>query len=217
MEKLCPTCGCVNSIIARFCEQCNYKFEVLGSIVDAARNDSIFTIQANTVAASIPVEGERKSVSALFVDIKSSVELMADIDAEEAQNIVDPALEIMGDAVLFYDGFVVQTQGDGVFALFGAPIAYEDHARRATYAAIEMRRALRAYALLLERNKQQGLQVRIGINTGDVVLRTLKTGGRLEYNTIGHTINLAARLQSSAQPGSIVISDSTRRTRRGLF
>jgi class 3 adenylate cyclase/tetratricopeptide (TPR) repeat protein len=165
----------------------------------------------------IPAEGERKTVSALFVDIKSSVELMASIDAEDAQDIIDPALEIMVDAVLFYDGYVVQTLGDGVFALFGAPVAYGDHARRATYAAIEMQRVLRSYASSLERQGKQSLEARIGINTGDVVLRTLNAGGRLEYNPIGHTINIAARLQSSARPGSIAISDSTRRLVEGYF
>ena len=217
MEKLCPSCGCANSIIARVCERCNFRFVVYRSVEDAALESSSFTVQLDKSATQIPAEGERKTVSALFVDIKSSVELMANIDAEDAQIIIDPALQIMVDAVLFYDGYVVQTLGDGVFALFGAPIAYEDHARRATYAAIEMQRTLRSYAVWLERQGKRGLEARIGINTGDVVLRTLNTGGRLEYNPIGHTINLAARLQSAANPGSIAISDSTRRLVEGYF
>ena len=214
---MCPRCGSTNSIIARICERCNLKFGDYGSVEDAARESSSFTVRLDKSAMQIPAEGERKTVSALFADIKSSVELMANIDAEDAQLIIDPALQIMMDAVLFYDGYVVQTLGDGVFALFGAPIAYEDHARRATYAAIEMQRALRSYAVWLERQGKRGLEARIGINTGDVVLRTINTGGRLEYNPIGHTINLAARLQSAAPPGSIAISDSTRRLVEGYF
>jgi class 3 adenylate cyclase/tetratricopeptide (TPR) repeat protein len=217
MEKLCPSCDCINSLFARFCEQCNHKFSTFGTVVDAAREASAFTVRLNKQPLSIPVEGERKTVTAVFVDIKSSVELMANMDAEEAQNIVDPALQIMLDATLFYDGYVVHTLGDGILAMFGAPIAFEDHARRATYAAIEMQRALRSYALQLVRQGKPGLEVRVGINTGEAVLRALNTGGRLEYNPIGHTINLAARLQTMADSGSVVISDSTRRLVEGYF
>ncbi len=217
MEKTCPKCGWANSIIARFCERCDLRFDDFGSVGDAARESSSFTVRLDKSATQIPAEGEHKTVSALFADIKGSVELMANIDAEDAQLIIDPALQIMVDAVLFYDGYVVQTLGDGVFALFGAPVASEDHARRATYAAIEMQKALRSYAAWLERQGKRGLNARVGINTGDVVLRTLNTGGRPEYNPIGHTINLAARLQSSAPSGSIAISDSTRRLVEGYF
>ncbi len=217
MEKLCPKCGHANSVIARFCEQCKFKFRVYGSADDAAQEASTFTVLLDRSAVQIPTERERKTVSALFADITSSVELIANIDAEDAQNIIDPALQIMVDAVLFYNGYVVQTLGDGVFALFGAPVAYEDHARRAIYAAIEMQRALRSYALWLEQQGKHKLEARVGINTGDVVLRALNTGDRLEYSPIGHTINLAARLQSLAPPGSIAISDSTRRLVEGYF
>jgi class 3 adenylate cyclase/predicted ATPase len=217
MEKICPKCGSPNSIIARVCERCDLEFDHYASVDDAARESSSFTVRLNKSVTQIPAEGERKTVSALFADIKSSVELMANIDAEDALRIIDPALQIMVKAILFYDGHVVRTLGDGIFALFGAPVAYEDHARRATYAAIEMQRALRSYAVWLERQGKRGLEVRIGINTGEVVLRTLNTGGHLEYNPIGHTINLASRLQSLAPPGSIAISDSTRRLVEGYF
>ena len=216
MEKSCPRCGCVNSIIARFCDGCAFRFSDADSVGDAFGEASTFTVKLDK-SASVPSEGERKTVSAMFADIKSSVELMASIDAEDAQAIVDPALQIMVDAVQFYDGYVVQILGDGVFALFGAPVAYEDHARRATYAAIEMQRALRSYGSWLERQGKPRIAVRVGVNSGDVVLRTLNTGGRLEYMAIGHTINLAARLQSVAAPGSIAISDATRRLVEGYF
>lgn len=216
MERLCPICGFANSVIARFCQQCNTHFQSYGP-GEAAGEARGLTFWMDKPGVEAPPENERKTVTALFVDIKSSVELMANIDAEEAQSIVDPALQVMVDAVLFYDGYVVQILGDGVFALFGAPVAYEDHARRATYAAIEMQKALRAYALWLERRGARSLEARIGVESGEVVLRTLHTGGRLEYNPIGHTINLAARLQSAARPGSILIGDSTRRLVEGYF
>jgi class 3 adenylate cyclase/predicted ATPase len=206
----------VNSIIARFCDRCGHQFAEEQSVGDAFGEASTFTVKLDK-SASVPSEGERKTVSAMFADIKSSVELMASIDAEDAQAIVDPALQIMVDAVQFYDGYVVQILGDGVFALFGAPVAYEDHARRATYAAVEMQRALRSYGSWLERQGKPRIVVRVGVNSGDVVLRTLNTGGRLEYMAIGHTINLAARLQSVAEPGSITVSDATRRLVEGYF
>src|SRR5208283_3729436 len=127
MERLCPICGHANSVIARFCERCNTRFPGSGSGEDAGEVQGL-TFWMDKPGVEAPPENERKTVTALFVDIKSSVELMENIDAEEAQSIIDPALQIMVDAVLFYDGYVVQILGDGVFALFGAPIAYEDHA-----------------------------------------------------------------------------------------
>jgi class 3 adenylate cyclase len=162
-------------------------------------------------------DGERKTVTALFVDIKSSVELMIGMDAEEAQSIIDPALHLMGGALLLYDGYIVHTLGDGIFALSGAPIAYEDHARRAVYAALDLQRELKAYAHKLERQGRHRLEARIGINTGDVILRTLNTGGRAEYNPIGHTVNLAARLQTIAPATSILIGEQTRMFVDGYF
>ena len=120
-------------------------------------------------------EGERKTVTALFADIKGSTELMRDLDPEEARAIIDPLLQLMMDAVHRYDGYVVQSAGDGIFALFGAPIAHEDHPQRAVHAAIAMRDALRRRDV--DRPGRPAADVRIGINTGEVVLRLVHTGG----------------------------------------
>jgi len=132
------------------------------------------------------VEGERKTVTALFADIKGSTELMRDLDPEEARNIVDPALKLMIDAVHRYDGYVVQSTGDGIFALFGAPLAHEDHPQRALHAAIAMRDELRRRGEDLKRQGQPGVEVRIGVNTGEMVLRMVHTGGHTEYTPVGH-------------------------------
>jgi class 3 adenylate cyclase/tetratricopeptide (TPR) repeat protein len=156
-------------------------------------------------------------ITALFADLKGSTELMESLDPEEARAIIDPALRIMVDAVRRYDGYVVQSTGDGIFALFGAPAASEDHPQRALYAALQMQRELREYG---ERCRAQGRLVpeaRIGVNTGEVVVRTLETGGKLEYTPIGHTANLASRLQTVASAGSIAVSQDTRKLVEGYF
>jgi class 3 adenylate cyclase/predicted ATPase len=162
-------------------------------------------------------EGERKTVTALFADIKGSTELMRDLDPEEARAIIDPALKLMIDAVHRYDGYVVQSTGDGIFALFGAPVAHEDHPQRALHAAITTRDELRRRGEVLRMQGRAGVEVRIGVNTGAVVMRTVQTGGHTEYSPVGHVINLASRLQGVAPPDGIVVSEETRRLVEGYF
>jgi class 3 adenylate cyclase len=122
---------------------------------------------------SAVADGERKTVTALFADIKGSTELMEGLDPEEARTIVDPALKIMIEAVRHYDGYVVQSTGDGIFVLFGAPLAHEDHPQRALYAALRMQEELRRYSAKVVSEGGIPVQARIGINTGEVVVRTL--------------------------------------------
>jgi class 3 adenylate cyclase/tetratricopeptide (TPR) repeat protein len=155
-------------------------------------------------------------VTALFADIKGSTELMRDLDPEEARGIIDPVLQLMMEAVHRYDGYVAQSTGDGIFALFGAPAAHEDHPQRALHAALAMQQELRQ-AEKLKRQSQPPVEVRIGINTGEVVVRTIHTGGHSEYVPVGHVTNLASRLQTVAPAGSIVISDDTRRLVEDYF
>src|ERR1700731_364098 len=123
----------------------------------------------------------------------------------------------MIDAVHRYDGYVVQSTGDGIFALFGAPLAHEDHPQRALHAAIAIRDELRRRGEELKRQGRSGVEVRIGINTGEVVLRMVHTGGHTEYTPVGHVANLAARMQGAAPAGGIVISEDTRRLSEGYF
>jgi class 3 adenylate cyclase len=165
-------------------------------------------VNLESAGADLP-EGERKTVTALFADLKGSTELMEALDPEEARAIVDPALRIMVDAVRRYEGYVVQSTGDGIFALFGAPAAYEDHPQRALYAALQMQHELREYGRRRVAHGAHALEARIGINTGEVVVRSVETGGKVEYTPIGHTANLASRLQTVAPAGSIAVSEST--------
>ena len=157
-------------------------------------------------------------MTALFADIKGSMELIEDLDPEEARAIVDPALTLMMEAVHRYHGYVAQSTGDGIFALFGAPVAHEDHPQRALYAALRLQDELKRYAERLRAEKGLTLLARVGVNTGEVVVRTIKTDEtHTEYTPIGHSTSLAARLQALAAPGSIAISDTVRKFVDGYF
>jgi class 3 adenylate cyclase len=162
-------------------------------------------------------EGERKTVTALFADLKGSTELMRDLDPEEARAIVDPVLQLMMAAVHRYGGYVAQSTGDGIFALFGAPVAHEDHPQRALHAALAMQEELRRYADRLRAEGKIPVEARVGVNTGEVVVRTIETGGHKEYTPVGHVTNLAARMQTVAPAGSIAASEATQLLCEGYF
>jgi class 3 adenylate cyclase/predicted ATPase len=164
------------------------------------------------------LEGERKTVTALFADIKGSTELEQDLDPEDARAIIDPALKIMIDAAHRYDGYVVQSTGDGIFALFGAPVAHEDHPQRALYAALRMQEELKRYSTQLREAGNAPIDMRVGVNTGEVVVRAIRTDeSHVEYTPIGHTTNLASRLQSVAPTGSIAATVHTSKLCEGYF
>jgi class 3 adenylate cyclase/predicted ATPase len=163
-------------------------------------------------------DGERKIITALFADLKGSTALIEGLDPEEARAIIDPALQLMMDAVHRYDGYVAQALGDGIFALFGAPLAHEDHPQRALYAALRMQEAMRRYADTLRAKGSPPLLMRVGINTGEVVVRSIRKDDlHTDYVPVGHSTNLAARMEQMAAPGSIVVSAYTHRLTDGYF
>src|SRR5580704_9435340 len=216
LSNRCSRCGSDSAPGARFCADCGAALGASGSVA-AKKPDAPPILIADALAAE-NIEGERKTVTALFADIKGSMDLMEDIDPEEARAIVDPALKLMMDAVHRYDGFIVQSTGDGVFALFGAPAAHEDHPQRALYAALRMQEEMRRYAERLRADRGINLQARVGVNTGEVVVRSIQTGdGHAEYTPIGHSTGLAARLQTLANPGAVVVGESLRRLAEGYF
>ncbi len=213
LKRACPKCGFDNIATAKFCGQCAAELRKV-----SAQPETGDAVSAQKIGPAIEeIDGERKTITALFADIKGSTELMANLDPEEARAIVDPALRIMVQAVRSYAGYVVHSTGDGIFAVFGAPIAHEDHPQRAVYAALEMQKKLREHADRLAQLGKPTIEVRVGINTGEVVMRAIETGGRLEYTTIGHSANLAARIQTLAPAGSIAVSENTRRLVEGYF
>src|SRR5262245_60370606 len=163
-------------------------------------------------------DGERKTITALFADIKGSMALIEDLDPEEASGIVDPALTIMMEAVHRYEGYVVQSTGDGIFAFFGAPIAHEDHPQRALLAALRMQEDMKRYAEQLRLEKGRTVEIRVGVNTGDVVLRSIRKDDlRTEYTPISHSTSLASRMESLAPGGSVVVSEHTYKLAEGYF
>jgi class 3 adenylate cyclase/tetratricopeptide (TPR) repeat protein len=162
------------------------------------------------------LEGERKQVTVLFADLKGSMELLADRDPEEARQLLDPVLEHMMAAVHRYEGTVNQVMGDGIMALFGAPVAHEDHAVRACYAALAMQHAVGRYAE--EVRRQQGLDVliRVGLHSGEVVVRAIGNDLHMDYTAVGQTTHLAARMEQLARPGTILFTADTLRLVEGL-
>ena len=162
------------------------------------------------------LEGERKQVTVLFADIKDSTELIRDLDPEAAQQLLDPALHHMMDAVHRYEGTVNQVLGDGIMALFGAPIAHEDHALRACYAALAMQAAMREYTEEVRRTHGLELRIRVGLNSGEVVVRAIGNDLHMDYSAVGQTTHLAARMEQLATPGSIRQTAATLRLVEGL-
>jgi class 3 adenylate cyclase/tetratricopeptide (TPR) repeat protein len=151
----------------------------------------------------------------LFADLKGSMELLADRDPEEARKLLDPVLERMMEAVHRYEGTVNQVMGDGIMALFGAPLAHEDHAVRACYAALRMQESVKRYAEEVHRAAGVPLHMRVGANSGEVVVRAIGSDLHMDYTAVGQTTNLAARLEQMAMPGSILIAPETLRLAEG--
>ncbi len=219
LELVCPACKASVSPGARFCKKCGTAIgptKAAASTTVASPKSQILV--AADGAGSGAIDGERKTVTALFADIKGSTELMEDLDPEEARAIIDPALKLMIEAVRRYDGYVVQSTGDGIFALFVAPVAHEDHPQRALYAALRLQEELKRYSAKVVADGSTPIQGRVGINTGEVVVRSIQTGaGQVEYTPIGHTTNLASRMQTAAPVGSIAVSENTRKLCEGYF
>jgi predicted ATPase/class 3 adenylate cyclase len=219
-KRRCERCGFENPPGARFCAECAAPLAV--AVEQSSNASATPASSAIRVTPDYPepqsIDGERKTVTALFADIKGSMDLIEDIDPEDARAIVDPAIKLMIGAAHRYDGYIVQSTGDGIFALFGAPVAREDHPQRALYAALRMQEDVKRFAEKLRAEKGVNLQVRVGVNTGEVVVRSIRTDdAHTEYTPIGHSTSLASRLQTLAAPGSIAISETVRNLIEGYF
>jgi class 3 adenylate cyclase/predicted ATPase len=217
----CWKCGTSNAPDSKFCSECAAPLTAGGSSLSTGTKEQIpseIHIKSEQFDASSASDGERKTVTALFADIKGSMDLMEDLDPEEARAIVDPALKLMIDGAHRYGGYIVQSTGDGIFALFGAPVAYEDHPQRALYAALRMQEEMRRYSAKLRQAGELPVEARVGLNTGEVVVRSIATSdGHAEYTPIGHSTSLAARMQALAPTGSIAATDTTRKLCEGYF
>jgi class 3 adenylate cyclase/tetratricopeptide (TPR) repeat protein len=172
--------------------------------------------RGDRVLSSTALRDERKQVTVLFADTKGSMELLADRDPEEARAILDPVLELLIEAVHRYEGTVNQVMGDGIMALFGAPFAQEDHAVRASYAALRMQQSVKQYAEEVLRREGVTVRIRIGMDSGEVVVRSIVSDLGADYTAVGQTTHLAARMEQMADPGSILITGSTHELAQGF-
>jgi class 3 adenylate cyclase len=224
LNARCAACGAENEPAEKFCGECGAalagNLQAASAKAPAPSKPTAPEIHITPMmpeGADMP-EGERKTVTALFADIKGSMELIEDLDPEDAGRLVDPALKLMMDAVHRYEGYVAQSTGDGIFALFGAPIAHEDHTQRALLASLKMQEDLKRYAAKLREEGSAPIEIRVGLNTGEMVVRSVKTGEhRTEYTPIGHSTSLAARMQALAPTGSIAVSEQTQKLVEGYF
>src|SRR5690349_15779331 len=212
---VCPDCGTKVEAGSKFCDGCGAPFAIAPasqSIASRFISPDSYTPQhlaSKILTSKSAIEGERKQVTVLFADLKGSMELLADRDPEDARKLLDPVLERMMEAVHRYEGTVNQVMGDGIMALFGAPVAHEDHAVRACYAALRLQEAVRLYADQVWRTEALRIQIRVGLNSGEVVVRAIGSDLHMDYTAVGQTTHLASRVEQLAPPGSTLITSET--------
>ena len=209
LARACSNCGTTLSATAKFCHACAHP---VAAGATPARSPDSYTpkhLAEKILTSKSALEGERKQVTVLFADLKGSMELLADRDPEEARKILDPVLELMMDAVHRYEGTVNQVMGDGIMALFGAPVAHEDHAVRACYAALRMQEAVKQYAEGVRRAEGVAVKIRVGLNSGEVVVRAIGSDLHMDYTAVGQTTHLAARMEQLAEPGTALLTSAT--------
>jgi class 3 adenylate cyclase/tetratricopeptide (TPR) repeat protein len=221
----CAQCGFENPPRFKFCGDCGAPLSLPAQalfpapVLPPSPGPGSYTptyLAEKIVASRSALEGERKQVTVLFADMKGSLELLADRDPEEARQLLDPVLERMIEAVHRYEGTVNQVMGDGIMALFGAPIAHEDHAVRACYAALRMQETVTRYGDAMQRSHGVPVQIRVGLNAGEVVVRAIDSSLHMDYTAVGQTTHLAARMEQMAKPGSVLTTGETLRLAEGF-
>ncbi|MDF3886131.1 adenylate/guanylate cyclase domain-containing protein [Cupriavidus basilensis] len=240
LAQICPQCGSASSPTAKFCGACGALLADTAAVpprlsppvtplpTPALPAPILYTPphlaeriraeQAAMEAKGGDAGGERKTITALFADMAGSTALIQDLDPEEARSLIDPVVALMMEAVHHYEGYVAKSLGDGILALFGAPIAHEDHALRALFAALRMQQAMRCHSDNVRLEQGIPLQIRVGVHTGEVVVRSIRKDDlRTDYDPVGHTIHIAARMEGVATPSSILVSESTHKLAEGYF
>ena len=212
LTQTCANCGSPLRVNAKFCPSCAHPAGLASGKRERFGSPQSYTpkhLAERILTSRSALEGERKQVTVLFADLKGSMELLADRDPEEARQLLDPVLQRMMEVVHRYEGTVNQVMGDGIMALFGAPLALEDHVLRACYAGLAMQDSIKRYARELLRSQGITVQIRVGINSGDVVVRAVGSDLRMDYTAVGQTTHLAARMEQLAGPGTILLTATT--------
>jgi len=218
LGRTCPGCGTINSPGNSYCTDCG---KALVSVATSVRVPEPHDYTPKYLAERIlrgreALEGERKQVTILFADLRGSLEFLADRDPEDARRILDPVLERMMESVHRFEGTVNQVMGDGIMALFGAPLAHEDHAVRACYAALRMQDSIEALSEELRQTHGLPVRIRVGLNSGEVVVRSVGSDLRMDYTAVGQSTHLAARMEQLATPGQTLLTEYTLRMSEGF-
>src|SRR6195256_7114969 len=214
LAPACSGCGATHRPGQAFCWSCGTRISPLTSATPGSHIPRHLAERILTSKAAL--EGERKQVTILFADLKGSTELLADRDPEESRKLLDPVLDRMMEAVHYYEGTVNQVMGDGIMALFGAPLAHEDHAVRGCYAALRMQESVKRYAEEVSKSGGVPIHIRVGLNCGEVVVRSIGNDLHMDYTAVGQTTHLAARMEQLATPGSVRLTAATLRLAEGL-
>jgi class 3 adenylate cyclase len=218
LPRTCPRCDATVAPDAKFCANCGRALVDVAA-TDAPATDDAATHMRLTAAAPQPLitkmrtarlTGERKPVTALFADVVGSTALAEQMDPEDWTAMINEAFDLMSRAVFRYEGTIAQLQGDAMLAFFGAPIAHEDDPERAILAALDMVAATEEFAAELKADRGIDFRIRAGINSGPVMVGNVGSDLRYEYTALGDAVNVAARMQTAAQPGTIVITEMTR-------
>jgi class 3 adenylate cyclase len=217
LEAACATCGAGNRPTAKFCRKCRAALGGVSAAVPEPRAYTPKHLAEKILTSRAALEGERKQVTVLFADVKGSMELASQVDPEEWHTTLDRFFTILTEGVHRFEGTVNQYTGDGMMALFGAPIAHEDHARRACYAALQVLDGLRPYANELRLRRGLNFSARLGINSGEVIVGRIGDDLRMDYTAQGHTVGLAARMEQIAEPGKAYLTAQTAAQIQGYF
>ena len=219
LEITCPVCGKTDSPGRRFCTGCGHDLTAPAPPLDPSKPHSYTPkfLADKILTTRSSIEGQRKLVTVLFADVANFTSLSEKLDPEEVHEIMDGCFRILMDEVHKYEGTINQFTGDGVMALFGAPVAHEDHAQKACYAALAIQSALRTYGSDLRNKFRIGFEMRIGLNSGTVVVGSIGDDLRMDYTAEGDTTNLASRVEGLAEPGTILVTSETFKLTEGLF
>ncbi|MBW1775090.1 MAG: AAA family ATPase, partial [Deltaproteobacteria bacterium] len=221
LELICPSCGHPYQADSVFCDECGHTLAKLKEApsVDYSEPQSYTPkhLADKILTTRSSIEGERKLVTVFFADVANYTSISEKLDPEEVHQIMDGCFKILMDEIHKYEGTINQFTGDGVMALFGAPVAHEDHAQRACYAALSIQKALGEYGERLRNDHGIDFKMRIGLNSGNVVVGSIGDDLRMDYTAIGDTTNLASRMESMASPGTTLVSANTHRLVRDFF
>lgn len=221
LELICPSCGHPYQADSIFCDECGHSLTKLKEApsVDYSEPQSYTPkhLADKILTTRSSIEGERKLVTVFFADVANYTSISEKLDPEEVHQIMDGAFKILMDEIHKYEGTINQFTGDGVMALFGAPVAHEDHAQRACYAALAIQKAMGAYGEKIEKDTGVGFKMRVGLNSGPVIVGAIGDDLRMDYTAVGDTTNLGSRMESMAGPGTILVSGNTHRLVRDFF